>query len=96
MTAAWQRFGPGDRHWNSDLTEEDRLAVLGENGKASAKARPLLVAGALDETNSRICRHCWAQVPRHLFSADSARVSGLARVCTPCAERRSEPEAVAA
>lgn len=42
----------------------------------------------LDESNSRICRSCYVQVSRRDFPADTTRPSGLARICTPCVERK--------
>lgn len=47
------------------------------------------VVPALDETNSRICRSCYRQVPRGQFVADSSRPCGLARICTPCTARKA-------
>lgn len=85
----WHRFG-ADGAWSTELDESDRLATVGTSPQAQARVQADKPAPVLDETNSRICRRCYTQVPREHFEADESRPSGLARICTPCVEARRD------
>ena len=85
----WCRFG-ADGAWSTELDEPDRLATVGTSPRGQTRFQADRPAPVLDETNSRICRRCYTQVPQEHFAADESLPIGLASVCTPCVEARRD------